>query len=128
MESYLSRRGSQAGPPLPPEHLLFFDRLVTRYESATHYFAHAGMRPGVPLERQKEEDLLWIREDFIDSRHDFGKPVVFGHTAFAEPLVQPNKIGIDTGAVYGNRLTCVRLPEMQFYQSASAGPGKGKTG
>jgi serine/threonine protein phosphatase 1 len=60
-------------------------------------------------------DLLWIRDEFIYSDFDFGKRVIFGHTPFREPLVQPNKIGIDTGAVYGNLLTCVQLPEIIFF-------------
>jgi len=76
---------------------------------------HAGLKNKVPLERQKTEDLLWIRKRFIESTYDFGKMVVFGHTPLHEPLLLPNKIGIDTGAVYGNRLTCVRLPELVFY-------------
>jgi len=103
--------------PIPAEHRAFFSSLHLYYESESHYFVHAGMRPGVPLADQREEDLLWIREAFIESKAAFGKPVVFGHTAFSEPLVQPNKIGIDTGAVYGNRLTCLRLPEMEFFQA-----------
>jgi serine/threonine protein phosphatase 1 len=76
---------------------------------------HAGMRKKVPLESQKKIDLLWIRDEFIFSDFDFGKRIIFGHTPFKEPLVQTNKIGIDTGAVYGNRLTCVQLPEIKFF-------------
>ena len=60
--------------------------------------------------------MQWIRQTFIDSDDDFGKRVVFGHTHFSEPLVEDNKIGIDTGAVYGGRLTCVELPALKFYQ------------
>jgi serine/threonine protein phosphatase 1 len=58
--------------------------------------------------------MLWIRDEFIASKFDFGKRVIFGHTPFREPLVQSNKIGIDTGAVYGNKLTCVELPALRF--------------
>jgi len=78
---------------------------------------HAGVRPKIPLDKQKPEEILWIREDFIHSKSDFGKRVIFGHTPFSEPLVQPNKIGIDTGAVYGNLLTCVQLPELVFFSA-----------
>jgi len=74
-----------------------------------------GLRPGVPLESQETEDLLWIRDRFIHTKYDFGKRVIFGHTPLAEPLVESNKIGIDTGAVYGNSLTCVQLPELNFF-------------
>jgi serine/threonine protein phosphatase 1 len=76
---------------------------------------HAGLRPKVPLDSQQAEDLLWIRDKFIYSKYEFGKPVVFGHTPLEKPLVEPNKIGIDTGAVYGNTLTCVQLPEVVFF-------------
>ena len=83
------------------------------------------MRPGLPLRPRRPqtrnspggagwEDLLWIRGDFIASLEDFGKKVIFGHTPFQQPLVMPNKIGIDTGAAYGNRLTCLKLPREQF--------------
>jgi serine/threonine protein phosphatase 1 len=71
----------------------------------------------VPLDRQSVEDLLWIREKFIHSPRPFEKRVVFGHTPFEKPLVEPDKIGIDTGAVYGNMLTCVQLPDEVFFQA-----------
>ncbi len=78
---------------------------------------HAGLRENIPLEMQDPADFLWIREDFVHSDFDFGKRVVFGHTPYKEPLVEPNKIGIDTGAVYGNKLTCVELPALLFYNA-----------
>ena len=67
------------------------------------------------MESQETEDMLWIRDKFLHTRYDFGKPVVFGHTPLGEPLVEPNKVGIDTGAVFGNDLTCVQLPDMVFF-------------
>jgi serine/threonine protein phosphatase 1 len=81
-----------------------------------HLFVHAGLRPGIPLSGQLPEDLLWIRDEFIDSDWDFGKTVVFGHTPFRKPLFQRNKIGIDTGMVYGGRLTCIELPSRTVIQ------------
>jgi len=63
----------------------------------------------VPLERQSEEDLLWIRDEFLSSKMDFGKIVVHGHTPTDEPEVLPNRINIDTGAFATGRLTCVVL-------------------
>jgi serine/threonine protein phosphatase 1 len=100
---------------LPPEHERFYRELLPFYETPDYFFVHAGVRPGLPLDQQTEEDLLWIRGEFITSFEDFGKRVVFGHTPFREPLVMPNKLGIDTGAVYGNFLTCVKLPEEAFF-------------
>jgi len=100
---------------LPPSHLEFLSSLPLYHETEDYIFVHAGLRPGVPLERQDRFDLLWIREEFIYSRYDFGKVVVFGHTPLRRPLVMENKIGIDTGAVYGGPLTCVELPALEFY-------------
>jgi serine/threonine protein phosphatase 1 len=76
---------------------------------------HAGFRPGVPLPEQTFEDLIWIRDPFIFSPYNFGKRVIFGHTPFSEPLILENKIGLDTGAVYGNKLTCLELPAFEFH-------------
>lgn len=100
---------------IPKEHLDFIDSLVLCHQTEDYIFVHAGLRPGIPVTEQSEEDLLWIREPFISTETDFEKRVVFGHTPFPEPLVKPDKIGIDTGAVYGNRLTCVRLPDVTFF-------------
>jgi len=99
---------------LPLEHRKFFEELRLYYETPDYLFVHGGLKPGVPPAKQDEEDLLWIRGDFIASMEDFGKKVIFGHTPFQQPLVMPNKIGIDTGAAYGNRLTCLKLPREEF--------------
>jgi serine/threonine protein phosphatase 1 len=98
----------------PKEHLDFFNSLELFYETDNYIFVHAGLREGVPLAEQRSEDLLWIRSRFIKTGYDYGKKIVFGHTPLPDPLVKPNKIGIDTGAVYGNRLTCVELPALRF--------------
>jgi serine/threonine protein phosphatase 1 len=70
------------------------------------------------MERQHLDDLLWIRHQFINSPYDFGKIVVFGHTplSFTTPLINKNKIGLDSGAVYGGKLTCIELPLMTIHQ------------
>jgi len=100
---------------LPPEHVNFFASLKLYYDTEDYIFVHGGLRPGIPLAAQREEDLLWIRQEFILSEFDFGRRIIFGHTPVRKPLVMPNKIGIDTGAVYGNKLTCVLLPEERFF-------------
>ncbi len=100
---------------LPPEHESFFQELRPYYETPDYIFVHGGLKPGVPLVEQEEKDLLWIRGEFITSMEDFGRLVIFGHTPFRSPLVMPNKIGIDTGAVYGNFLTCLKLPKKEFF-------------
>lgn len=100
---------------LPPEHEQFYQELRLYYETPDFIFVHGGLKPGVPLAEQQEEDLLWIRGEFIASTEDFGRRVIFGHTPFKQPLLLPNKIGIDTGAVYGNFLTCLKLPQKEFF-------------
>jgi Calcineurin-like phosphoesterase len=94
---------------LPPAHLEFLRSLKISHSQGNYFFCHAGVRPGVPLDRQSEEDLTWIRDEFLRSSKDFGKIVVHGHTPVAEPEVLPNRIGIDTGAFTTGRLTCVAL-------------------
>lgn len=101
---------------IPPEHLRFFESLLLYYETQDYLFVHAGLKPGVPLEAQTAHDLVWVRQEFIESDNDFGKRVIFGHTRSGEPIISLNKIGIDTGAVYGGRLTCLELPAERFHQ------------
>jgi serine/threonine protein phosphatase 1 len=100
---------------IPPDHISFYQSLRPWSELEDYYVVHAGFKPGVGMDDQSLEDLIWIREPFIYSDYDFGKRVIFGHTPFYEPLVTHNKIGLDTGAVYGNRLTCLELPQMKFH-------------
>jgi serine/threonine protein phosphatase 1 len=117
LEEYLSRSNNPKTYPVPSEHLEFFNSLCLYYQTEDYIFVHAGLRKKVPLESQEKMDLLWIRDEFIYSDFNFGKRVIFGHTPFKEPLLQSNKIGIDTGAVYGNRLTCIQLPQMEFFSA-----------
>jgi serine/threonine protein phosphatase 1 len=115
LESYQVEERGEEEALIPPEHVAFFEDLFLYIELDDYYVVHAGFRPGVEIEKQATEDLIWIREPFIFSDHDFGKKVIFGHTPLSEPLVMDNKIGLDTGAVYGNKLTCLELPRMKFY-------------
>ena len=115
LESYMKHARPAMPYPIPDPHLRFFESLALFHETENYIFVHAGLRQDVPLDQQGPEDLLWIREKFIYTTRSFGKRVVFGHTPFDEPLVEPNKIGIDTGAVFGNKLTCLQLPEEKFF-------------
>lgn len=94
---------------LPERHFDFFNQLRLMHEEGDYLFVHAGIRPGVPLDQQAEEDVIWIRELFLRSPVDHGKVVVHGHTIMPEPEFQPNRIGIDTGAYYTGHLTCLAL-------------------
>lgn len=96
---------------VPKAHRSFLARLPLYYTAGDYYFCHAGVRPGVGLGEQAEEDLLWIRDAFLQSERDHGKVVVHGHTPAWEPELQANRIGIDTGAVYGGQLTALALEE-----------------
>jgi serine/threonine protein phosphatase 1 len=94
---------------MPPAHLRFLARLRLRHMEGDYLFVHAGLRPGVPLDRQDGFDLMWIRDDFLFSDEDFGKIVVHGHSVATAPEVRANRIGIDTGAYRTGRLTCLAL-------------------
>ncbi len=96
---------------LPRDHLDFLGSLRTSLSVGKYFMCHAGVRPGVPLERQSEEDLLWIRADFLTSRANFGKIVVHGHTPTESPEVLPNRINVDTGAFMTGQLTCAVLDQ-----------------
>jgi serine/threonine protein phosphatase 1 len=106
-------RGEMAD--VPDRHMEYYRSLLPIWESEGHIFVHAGLRPRVPLEKQDPEDMIWIRHEFFQSTYRFSKTVVFGHTPFAEPYVMNGKIGIDTGAVYGGKLTCLEIPAMKFH-------------
>jgi serine/threonine protein phosphatase 1 len=97
------------GQALPESHRNFIQSLPLSFTCGDYFFTHAGVRPGVPLNEQREQDLLWIREDFLLHEEDFGKVIVHGHTPAAEPDIRPNRINIDTGAYATGRLTCLVL-------------------
>jgi len=103
---------------IPPAHLSFFHSLRPMYETPEYLFVHAGIRPMVPPDKQDLEDLVWIRQEFFQFIGRFPKPVVFGHTPLQRVLLLPDRIGIDTGCVYGGKLTCLKLPQREVIQVA----------
>jgi serine/threonine protein phosphatase 1 len=94
---------------LPERHRQFLADLKSSYSYGEYFFVHAGVRPGIPLENQRTEDLLQIREDFLFCEEDFSKIVVHGHTPVREPDIRSNRINIDTGAYATGQLTCLIL-------------------
>lgn len=102
---------------MPREHRDFLASLLPYWETDEYIFVHAGLRHDLPLAEQDIADLCEVREPFLSEERDYGRRVIFGHTPFATPLVTPYKIGIDTGAVYGNLLTAVELPGLSFYHA-----------
>jgi serine/threonine protein phosphatase 1 len=102
---------------IPDPHLAFVRRLATSYLRPPYLFVHAGVVPARELEEQRTEDMLWIRQEFIFAPHRLDATVVFGHTPMRAVMVDlPYKLGIDTGLVYGGKLTCIELNEGVLYQ------------
>jgi len=99
---------------LPPAHVDFLKSLKTSFSHGKYFLCHAGVRPGVPLDRQTEDDLLWIRGEFLNSDTDYGKIVVHGHTPVVQPEVLHNRMNIDTGAFATGKLTCVALDKAGY--------------
>jgi serine/threonine protein phosphatase 1 len=94
------------------------------YRRGGYFFAHAGIRPGVPLADQDAHDLIWIRQPFLSWPDPLEAVVVHGHTPKDVPSLRVNRIGIDTGAVYGGKLTAVVLEEDRMAFIQAAGPKK----
>jgi serine/threonine protein phosphatase 1 len=104
---------------IPPPHLEFLHNLATSFYRPPYLFVHAGIMPARQLEEQSVEDMLWIRQEFIFNPHQIDATVVFGHTPMRGVMVDlPYKLGIDTGLVYGGRLTCLEFSEGVAYQVA----------
>lgn len=116
-DSLMSWNISRKVPPIewasliPAEHQAFLRALDVSYRLGGYLFVHAGIRPLVPIDQQERYDMLWIREPFLSWVPEFGAVVVHGHTPKQEPVIRPNRIGIDTGAVMGGVLTCAVLED-----------------
>jgi diadenosine tetraphosphatase ApaH/serine/threonine PP2A family protein phosphatase len=100
---------------LPVEHLQWLANLPFFHDDGRRYFVHAGVRPGMALDLQSDEDRIWIREPFLSCADAFGRLIVHGHTPLmtARPDVRANRINIDTGAVYGGPLTAAVFNDAQ---------------
>ena len=95
---------------VPAAHRAFLKGLAMHHRLGGYLFVHAGLKPGLPLDRQSPDDLLRIRRTFLDSDAEFGAVVVHGHTPVRQgPEVRRNRINLDTGAVFGRELTCAVL-------------------
>jgi serine/threonine protein phosphatase 1 len=94
---------------IPPYQRRFFNNLRLRFVCGDFFFVHAGVRPGIPLPNQSEQDLLWIRDEFLESEERFSKYIVHGHTPVQQPDIRPNRINIDTGAYATGNLTLLTI-------------------
>ena len=92
-------------PQIFNTHREFFENLKPYYMTGKYLFVHAGVNPDkATIEEQTSDDLFWIRTKFLNTPHKFKQKVIFGHTPFKEPLIETNKIGLDTG--------CGKEPEL----------------
>jgi len=94
---------------VPVRHVEFLRNMPVCARIGRYFFAHAGIRPGVSVENQTDEDLMWIREPFISRGPDLPIQVIHGHTCFKSPSFGPNRIGIDTGAYLTGKLSILKL-------------------
>jgi serine/threonine protein phosphatase 1 len=96
---------------VPKVHRAFLSSLKNSISINGYFFCHAGVRPSVPLDRQTENDLFWIRDEFLTSDNDFGKMIIHGHSPHEWPEVKRNRVNIDTGAFATGRLTCLVIED-----------------
>ena len=108
-DTQLAELRNRFASALPRSHLDFFESLQISYRAGGYCFVHAGIRPGVPLAEQRDQDRMWIRSSFLESDADHGAVVVHGHCISDEPEIRRNRIGIDTGAYRSGVLTCLVL-------------------
>jgi len=107
-----------------PEERAWLGRLRTNVRIGDYYFVHAGIRPELPLEKQIDDDRLWIREEFLGSRKKYGAVIVHGHSISHDVEQRPNRIGLDTGAYLTGKLTAIGLQgqDRWFLSTGSANP------
>ena len=89
---------------VPADHKAFLSTLPYSHETDELFFVHAGIFPGVPLDQQDPEEMIWIREPFLSDRRNHGKLVVHGHTPVSFPQHQGNRVNLDGGAAWGGAL------------------------
>lgn len=103
---------------IPREHVKFFADCLPYYQTEEFFFVHAGLRnrPLAKIHLENEDTLFWIRDSFLNSTYDWGKVVVHGHTPVSEVTIKTNRINLDTGCVFGGRLSAMELPQRQVFQ------------
>lgn len=100
---------AEAVAAVPQAHLDFLNSRPSAFQRGEVVFVHAGIRPGIPMGRQTEDDLVWIRKGWLDDTSDHGPLIVHGHTALDAPTHYGNRLNIDSSAAYGGPLSVVVL-------------------
>ena len=106
LQTLVSFDAAQAAD-LPRDILDWIASLRLSFDDGRRFFAHAGVNPLAALDRQTEQDLLWIREPFLSSDLDYGRLIVHGHTPLSSgrPDLRRNRLNLDTAAVFGGPLS-----------------------
>lgn len=112
---------AEAVVAVPEAHLKFLESLPIYYQRGEVIYVHAGIRPGIPIAQQAEDDLVWIRKGFLEDTRDFGALIVHGHTALDAPMHYGNRVNIDSSAAYGGPLTAVVLEGREVFNLTAAG-------
>lgn len=99
---------------LPASHIEWVRTLPLFHDDGHRFYVHAGVHPDRPLNQQRSRDLLWIREPFLSNSKEFGRLIVHGHTPSGDPELRPNRLNLDTGAVYGRALTAAVFHDQQL--------------
>jgi serine/threonine protein phosphatase 1 len=106
---------------VPATHIQFLDSLLIRYDLPGLMFCHAGIRPGVPIDQQNEDDLVWIREPFLSDGSNHGPLIVHGHSPVATATHYGNRLNIDSAAAYGGPLTAVVIEDGEVWELTEHG-------
>ncbi len=112
---------AEAVAAVPESHLQFLESLPIYHRRGEEIYVHAGIRPGIAMEQQVEDDLVWIRKGFLEDTRNFGALIVHGHTALDAPMHFGNRVNIDSSAAYGGPLTAVVLEGREVFNLTAAG-------
>lgn len=118
---HIKRARADALQAVPPEDIAFVQSLPLLHTYGAVLHVHAGIRPGVPLDRQAEQDLLWIRDPFLMDTRDHGPLIVHGHTPIQRPMHYRNRVNIDSRAAYGGPLTAIVVEHRQVWMLDGSG-------
>lgn len=99
----------------PDHHVKFVEAFEDQIIVGDYAFVHAGVRPGIPLSEQEPKDLRWIREEFLSAKEPHEKVIIYGHTINTDVVEKSNRIGIDTGAYYSEKLTAIGLQDADHW-------------